>query len=98
MRRKAVGILNGAIAAASYGTNPLFALPLFAAGVGVNSVLFYRYAIAVVIYGIWLKFVKKVSLKITQKEFFPIFFLSMLFSFSSLTLFQAFKYIAAGIA
>ena len=52
MRRKAVGILNGAIAAASYGTNPLFALPLFAAGVGVNSVLFYRYAIAVVIYEI----------------------------------------------
>ncbi len=98
MRRKAVGILNGAIAAASYGTNPLFALPLFAAGVGVNSVLFYRYAIAVVIYGIWLKFVKKVSLKITQKEFFPLFFLSMLFSFSSLTLFQAFNYIAAGIA
>mgnify|MGYP002707129800 CR=1 FL=1 len=98
MRRKAVGILNGAIAAASYGTNPLFALPLFAAGVGVNSVLFYRYAIAVMIYGIWLKFVKKVSLKITQKEFFPLFFLSMLFSFSSLTLFQAFNYIAAGIA
>ena len=98
MRRKTIGVLNGAIAAASYGTNPLFGLPLFAAGIGVNSVLFYRYAFAVLIYGIWIKFFKKSSLKLTQKEFFPIFFLSMLFSFSSLTLFKAFQYIEAGIA
>lgn len=98
MRRKTVGILNGAIAAASYGTNPLFGLPLFLAGIGVNSVLFYRYAIAVLIYGFWLKFIKKRSLKISQKEFFPVFCLSLLFSLSSLTLFKAFQYIEAGIA
>ena len=61
MKRKVLGVLNGAVAAASYGTNPLFALPLYSAGVGVNSVLFYRYAFAVLIYGIWLKFVKKTS-------------------------------------
>ena len=98
MKRKATGILNGSIAAASYGTNPLFALPLFAAGIGVNSVLFYRYAIAVFIYGIWLKFFKKVSLHLTKKEFVPIFVLALFFSLSSLTLFAAFKYIEAGIA
>ena len=34
------GYLLGAIAAASYGLNPLFALPLYEAGVGVDSVLF----------------------------------------------------------
>ena len=98
MKRKATGILNGSIAAASYGTNPLFALPLFAAGIGVNSVLFYRYAIAVFIYGIWLKFFKKVSLHLTKEEFVPIFVLALFFSLSSLTLFAAFKYIEAGIA
>lgn len=98
MKRKATGILNGSIAAASYGTNPLFALPLFAAGIGVNSVLFYRYAIAVFIYGIWLKSFKKVSLHLTKEEFVPIFVLALFFSFSSLTLFAAFKYIEAGIA
>ena len=98
MKRKAIGILNGAVAAASYGTNPLFALPLFAAGIGVNSVLFYRYALAVIIYGIWLKFFKKVSLHLTKKEFIPIFILALFFSLSSLTLFAAFKYIEAGIA
>ena len=65
MQRRTTGFLYGAVAAASYGTNPLFALPLYAAGIGVNSVLFYRYALAVAIYAIWLKCVKKMNLKIT---------------------------------
>lgn len=98
MNTKTKGILNGAIASASYGTNPLFALPLFAAGIGVNSVLFYRYAFAVVIYGLWITFIKKISLKISIREIIPLFILAILFSFSSLTLFDAFKYIEAGIA
>ena len=55
MNRKITGAINGAVAAASYGMNPLFALPMYAAGVGVNSVLFYRYAIAVVLYGFWIE-------------------------------------------
>ncbi|MBS4760037.1 MAG: DMT family transporter [Clostridium sp.] len=98
LNRRITGILNGAIAAASYGTNPLFALPLFAGGIGVNSVLFYRYAFAVIIYGIWLKLFKKISLNISIKEFFPLMILGIFFSLSSLTLFEAFKYIEAGIA
>lgn len=98
MKRRVTGVINGAIAAASYGTNPLFALPLYASGIGVNSVLFYRYSFAVVIYFLWLKFVKKTSLKLSKKEFFPIFILGLFFSLSSLTLFDAFRYIEAGIA
>ena len=98
INRQTAGVLNGAAAAISYGMNPLFALPLYSGGIGVNSVLFYRYAIAVALYGIWLKFVKKTSFKITLKEFFPLLFLGLFFSLSSLTLFGAFKYIEAGIA
>lgn len=98
MKKHTIGILNGIIASASYGTNPLFALPLYAKGVGVNSVLFYRYAFAVILYGIWIKFIKKVSLKLSMSEFIPLFILALLFSLSSLTLFDAFKYIEAGIA
>lgn len=98
MKRQVTGIINGAIAAASYGTNPLFGLPLYAGGIGVNSVLFYRYAIAVGIYYLWLKFHKKISLKITLAEFWPLLFLGLFFSLSSLTLFMAFQYIEAGIA
>lgn len=98
MRRRAAGFLNGSIAAASYGMNPLFALPMYSGGVGVNSVLFYRYFFAVLIYGVWIKLVKKDSLKITFKEFCPLFILGILFSLSSLALFMAFEHIAAGIA
>lgn len=92
------GILNGTIAATSYGTNPLFALPLYAKGIGINSVLFYRYFLAVIIYYLWLKIFKKISLKISLAEFFPLLILGLFFSFSSLTLFEAFKYIEPGIA
>ena len=73
MKRKIQGYLNGAIASISYGTNPLFALPLFSCGIGVNSVLFYRYVFAVLIYGLWLKFFKKTSFKLNFKEFISLF-------------------------
>lgn len=96
--RHIAGVMNGAVAAASYGTNPLFTLPLYSMGVGTNSVLFYRYAFAVIIYGIWLKCFKKISLNISLMELFPVIILGILFSLSSLTLFEAFKYIEAGIA
>ena len=43
MNSKTKGFIYGAIAAASYGMNPLFALPLYAAGMSVDTVLFYRY-------------------------------------------------------
>lgn len=98
MNSNTKGILNGIIASTSYGMNPLFGLPLYALGIGVNSVLFYRYFLAVIIYFIWLKFFKKTSLKISQQEFIPLFFLGIFFSLSSLTLFEAFHYIEAGIA
>ncbi len=98
MKRKSLGILNGMVAAISYGTNPLFALPLYAQGIKVNSVLFYRYAFAIMIYFIWIKFVKKVNLKLSKTEILILCFLAILFSLSSLTLFDAFNYIDAGIA
>lgn len=97
-RKRNIGLSYGAFAAASYGTNPLFALPLYAAGIGVNSVLFYRYAIALVLYGLWLKFVKRINFKISIKEGLILLILGLFFSLSSYTLFDAFKYIEAGIA
>lgn len=98
MKRKSLGILNGMVAAISYGTNPLFALPLYAQGIKVNSVLFYRYAFAIMIYFIWIKFVKKVNLKLSKTETLTLCLLAIMFSLSSLTLFDSFNYIDAGIA
>lgn len=98
MKRHTTGVLNGIIAAVSYGANPLFALPIISAGIGINSVLFYRYAFALIIYAIGIKCIKHVSLKISRKEFFILFFLGVFFSLSSLLLYESFKYIEAGIA
>ncbi len=98
MSRKFIGTIYGAIAAASYGTNPLFAIPLYAGGLSVNSVLFYRYSLALIIYYILLKFIKKVSLKVSFKDILPLIILSILFAGSSITLFNAFKYIDSGLA
>lgn len=98
MNNNTKGILNGVIASVSYGMNPLFALPLYSQGIEVNSVLFYRYFFAVIIYFLWLKCVKKISLKIAKSELVPLFFLGIFFSLSSLTLFESFHYIEAGIA
>lgn len=98
MKRKFIGTINGIIASTSYGTNPLFTLPLYAIGIGANSVLFYRYSLAVIIYGLWLHFIKKISLNISLKKLFPLMILGIFFSLSSLTLFEGFKYIDAGIA
>lgn len=98
MRKRDRGYIYGTIAAVSYGTNLLFALPLYAGGIDVNSVLFYRYAFAALIYALWLKFVKKLPLKIKKEAILPLFILGILFSLSSLFLYEAFKIIDAGIA
>lgn len=95
---KTKGYLNGIIAAISYGTNPLFALPMYKLGMSVNSVLFYRYFFAVILYGISITFFKKINLSLTLKEFIFILPLSILFALSSVTLFEALKYLDSGIA
>lgn len=92
------GFLNGAAAACSYGLNPLFSLPLFALGFSVNSVLFYRYAIAVVIYKILLMFKGDIDYRVSRKEINCLLYLGIMFTLSSVTLFTSFNYIASGVA
>ena len=53
------GFAYGAVAAVSYGLNPLFTLPLYKAGLTPDSVLFYRYGLAVVMLGILMKLQKQ---------------------------------------
>lgn len=97
MRRKYIGFIQGAIAAASYGMNPLFALPMYAQGIGVNSVLFYRYILAFSILGLWMK-IKGHSFKIEISQLSLLFIMGMFFSLSSLCLFLSYKYMDAGVA
>ncbi|MBO4503475.1 MAG: DMT family transporter [Bacteroidales bacterium] len=97
MNVKVKGYILGAIAAASYGMNPLFALPLYKAGLQPDSVLFFRYLCAIPVLGIMIK-ARGRSFKINKGELFPLIVLGMLFAVSSLTLFRSYTYMDAGIA
>lgn len=97
MNTKVKGYILGVVAAAAYGMNPLFALPLYKAGMDVDSVLFFRYLFAIPIMAVMLK-VRGRSFKLARKEVFPLAFMGFLVALSSLTLFESYRYMDAGIA
>ena len=91
------GYAYGVIASVSYGLNPLFALPLYASGIRVDSVLFYRYVFALLFLAVMMKMSGQ-SFALKRSEILPVAVMGLLFSFSSLFLFQSFNYMDAGIA
>ncbi len=97
MNVKAKGYCLGAIAAATYGMNPLFALPLYKVGMNPDSVLFFRYLFAIPLLGIMLK-VRGRSFKVNRKEILTLIVMGLMVSASSLTLFASYNYMEAGIA
>lgn len=97
MNTKVKGYILGAIAAAAYGTNPLFTLPLYAEGMHPDSVLFFRYLFAIPILGLMLR-QRGRSFRIGKGEAVPMIILGIVFALSSLTLFQSYNYMDAGIA
>ena len=97
MNNKVIGYLLGAVAAASYGTNPLFALPLYAKGFSPDSVLFFRYLFALPILAFMLKW-RGHSFRISRADLVPLVILGLIFALSSLSLFLSYNYMDAGIA
>lgn len=97
MNAKVKGYLLGSVAAATYGMNPLFALPLYKAGMDTDSVLFFRYLFAIPLLGIMLK-ARGQSFRLERHEVFPLALLGLLVATSSLALFQSYRYMEAGIA
>lgn len=97
MGNKAKGYILGALAAASYGLNPLFALPLYSDGMGVDSVLFFRYVMAIPLLAVMM-IVRGRSFIISGKQVLGLGALGLLVALSSLALFLSYTYMAAGIA
>lgn len=92
-----IGYPAGIITGVTYGLNPLFGIPLMDKGVSVNSILFFRYGIAVLILGALL-FFDRHSFKITWKQAGVLLVLGVLYTLSSIFLFEAYKYIPSGLA
>lgn len=96
-KRTLLGFAAGIMAGVSYGLNPLFGKPLLEGGVPVLSMLFFRYAISALLLGGWM-LLRKVTFKATWKEFQLLIVLGILFAASSVTLFESYKFIPAGLA
>ena len=92
-----IGYPAGIITGITYGLNPLFGMPLMNNGAAVESILFFRYAFAVVILGAFLWLTKQ-SFKITAKQAGVLLVLGLLYTSSSIFLFEAYNYIASGLA
>lgn len=97
MNNKAKGYILAAFSAATYGMNPLFSLPLYADGMGVDSVLFFRYLFAVPMVALMVKSRGR-SFAIQKGEMWPLLMVGVFFVLSSITLFRSYLYMDSGIA
>lgn len=97
LRNKVTGYAAGIIAGAAYGTNPLFGKELLAGGAPVSGVLMFRYLFATIFMAL-LMLAKRESFRSDRKEGLILLILGVLFSCSSLFLFDAYNYIPAGLA
>jgi len=92
-----IGYPAGVVTGVTYGLNPLFAVPLMAAGAAVSSILFFRYLFAVVLLGLFLLATRH-SFVVNLRQVVVLLTLGLLFTSSSLLLFEAYHYMASGLA
>ncbi len=97
MGHRTKGYILAIISACTYGMNPLFALPLYHAGMTADSVLFFRYLIAIPIVGLMI-LTRGRSFRITRKDLLLLMAMGLVMAFSSLGLFLSYNYMDAGIA
>ena len=81
----------------TYGMNPLFALPLYSAGMTADSVLFFRYALAIPLLAA-MTAMRGRSFRVTRPQLLTLAMLGLLMALSSLSLFLSYNYMDAGIA
>ena len=94
---KVKGFLYGLIASATFGLIPLFSIPALENGVGLDSLLFYRFSLASVLVAV-LMWVKKIPFDIQKSEFGTAFILGTLYAITALWLTEAYLYIPSGVA
>ena len=97
MNPKIKGYILGAVAAATYGLNPLFALPLYAEGMDADSVLFFRYLLAMPLMAVMIVGRGR-SLGTEGHLWLPIVLMGIMMALSSLLLFESYNYMDASIA
>ena len=108
------GYVYAALAAASYGTNPIFAKPCYADGMNPDTVLLFRYVFGLVLLGIMMVWtgmrrgegeagatrLERIAayFRVSRHTLPQLVLMGLLMAMSSLTLFVSYNYMPVGIA
>lgn len=98
------GYLYAALAAAAYGTNPIFAKPCYADGMNPDTVLLFRYVLGLLLlavvmgYNAWRKHDFRGTFVVNRHTLPQLILMGILMALSSLTLFVSYNYMPVGIA
>lgn len=91
------GILYAAVSSSTFGLAPLFTLLLLGAGYSSFEVLSYRWGVASLFLGT-LGLLSGRNFRLSRREFFTVFLLSLFRAATSLSLVIAYQHIASGVA
>lgn len=94
---KVTGYIIGIVAAAAFGFNPLFAVPLMREGMDAVSVLFFRYLFAVPAIYLLMR-ARHRHAAIGGQRILAAIAMGILMAISSLTLFESYNHMDVGIA
>jgi len=98
------GYVYAALAAAAYGTNPIFAKPCYADGMNPDSVLLFRYVFGVLLvaimmgYNAWRRHDLRGTFAVSRHSLPQLIIMGILMAISSITLFASYNYMPVGIA
>lgn len=91
------GLIYGVVSSSTFGLIPLFALPAIQRGIGVDSVMVYRFGISALVLGLWL-LIRQHDLRVTMRELVTLTGLGVFYSMTALLLTTSYLYIPSGIA
>lgn len=91
------GLLYGVISSSTFGLIPFFALPVIQKGMGIDSVLFYRFGISALFLGTGL-LLRRYNLKVTFRELAVLSVLGIFYAVTALLLTTSYLYIPSGVA
>lgn len=91
------GYLFAVLAAAFYGTNPIFAVPLYGQGMSPVSVLFFRYLLGIPLLAVII-ILRSERLAPRLEQVLPVTGLGAIMGISSLALYESYKHMNSGVA
>ena len=94
---RTIGLVCGAVAAAAYGLNPLFAVPLYKFGLTPVMVLFFRFLLATLLL-LPILMLKRIPLAVNRQEAWSSCLGGALMVSSSLCLYSSFNHMDIGLA